>query len=389
VNTAAQLLSWGLVVLTVPGTLLLALLTAAAALPARRACPPARRAIGRTAIVVPAHNEATGIARTIVNLRRECGIRSEIVVVADNCTDATATIARNHGVRVFERNDPVRRGKGHALDFVFRRLLAEPFGAFIVIDADSVVSSGFVAAMRATLEAGADAAQAVYLPLGAPRNPRERFTRLVRVAWNVVRLSGREQLGLSVGILGNGFALTRETLLAVPYGARSIVEDVEYHLALVQSGRRVRFVAAARVEGEMPVAGPARAIQRARWEGGRMRVLADRALPVAREIAGGNVRLAEPLIELALLPLAEHVALLGAAALLGSAPQRIYALAALAVVAAHVAVALRMDRCGWRGLLALGLAPLYIARKVLGAGGVLRAARADAAWNRTTRESAK
>jgi len=386
-NAVAAILSWGIVALTLPGTLLLALLTLAAALPARRPPTLARRALGRIAIVVPAHDEAVGIARTVRNLRAECGIRSEIVVVADNCSDETATIARQHGVRVMERVDPDRRGKGYALDWAFRQLLTENFGAFVVIDADSAISPGFMTQMRAALEGGADAAQAAYVPLGAPRNAGQRFTRLVRVAWNVVRLAGRERLGWSVGILGNGFALTRETLAAVPYGARSIVEDVEYHLELVRRGRRVRFVAAAQVEGDMPVGGRARAIQRTRWEGGRLRVLLDRARPLARDIAHGHLRLTEPLVELCLLPLAQHTALLGLAAVLGTGTQRVYAAAAFGVVLLHVAVALRTDGGGWRNVLALGLAPLYLIRKVLGAGSVLRAARANAAWNRTTRET--
>src|SRR6185369_8853223 len=116
--------------------------------------------------------------------------------------------------------------------------------------------------------------------------------------------------GLSVGILGNGFALTGETLRAVPYDARSVVEDLEYHLRLVRAGSRVRFAATTSVWGEMPAGGSGVTTQRARWEGGRFRMIAEQAPALFREVLAGRLTLLEPLLELLLLPLALHVALL-------------------------------------------------------------------------------
>ncbi len=409
-STAANLVAGLLLALTLPGTVLLAMLTLAAALPARlraprgapgtpRAGTAGRLADGapapdaapttRLAVVVPAHDEQEGIAATVASLRADADALVEIVVVADNCSDATAQRARGAGARVLVRDDPARRGKGYALDFAFERLLGEPFDAFVVVDADSEVRPGFFVAMRAKLAAGAQAAQAAYLPRGEAGSARARLVRLARLGWNVVRLRGRERLGLSVGVLGNGFALTRATLIAVPYSARSIVEDVEYHASLVRAGHRVRFVEDATVCGDMPSAGAAAASQRARWEGGRLRMLAQLGGPLLADVAKGRWRLIEPLAELALAPLAYHIVLLLGTALIGSGAIRWSAVLSLGVVALHVGTAFAIGRCGWRDVAAFALVPIYMTRKALGLGAVLRAARAGTPWVRTARESSK
>src|SRR5690606_22233480 len=108
-------------------------------------------------IVVPAHNEASGIGRTLASLRAIDWPRDRfrILVVADNCTDNTAAIARNAGAHVLERQDEHRRGKGHALAFAFeasrRDALAD---AVVVVDADTGVSPNLLEAFATRLEQG-------------------------------------------------------------------------------------------------------------------------------------------------------------------------------------------------------------------------------------------
>ena len=120
-----------LVLLTLPGTVELALLTFAGLLP----LPDRRRAavkVAKLAIVIPAHNEAAAIARCVRSIAA-CfppdSLETEIVVIADNCTDATADFARAAGARVLERSDSSRRGKGFALNSAFEVLLGEAFDA--------------------------------------------------------------------------------------------------------------------------------------------------------------------------------------------------------------------------------------------------------------------
>ncbi|MEO8128596.1 MAG: glycosyltransferase family 2 protein [Bryobacteraceae bacterium] len=373
---------------TVPGTIELLLVTLAGALPRRRR--PAPAALPGAAVVIPAHDEESGIARTVLSLRQsESGAPApRIVVIADNCSDSTAARAREAGAEVFERRDELRRGKGFALDFAFRLLLQEPIDGFIIVDADSVVDPGTIEELRRHMAAGADAVQCRYAVGNPQASTRTRLMQVALWGFNVLRPRGRDRLGLSCGILGNGFALTRETLLAVPYEARSVVEDLEYHLRLVRAGRRVRFADAATVRGEMPTAGKGVATQRSRWEGGRLRMLGEWGPWLVRQIAARQWRLIEPLLDLLLLPLAFHVFLL----LLTLAPPiaagRVYAAGALAVVGVHILVAVWRGGGGWRELAALASAPFYILWKLTLVGSLLRSARRDASWVRTAREGA-
>jgi cellulose synthase/poly-beta-1,6-N-acetylglucosamine synthase-like glycosyltransferase len=374
---------------TLAGTVQLAGLTLAALLPARRRpARDSRSAAPRVAVVVPAHDEENGIERTVRCLLACEGAdqRCEVVVVADNCSDATAARAAAAGARVLERRDLGRRGKGYALDFAFRALLPEGFDVFVVIDADTVVEPDLIAEVRAAFADGAAAAQARYVVLDPGASLRHRLMNLAFVAINVVRPRGRERLGLSAGIVGNGFALHRDTLRAVPYEAASIVEDLEYHLRLVRSGRRVRFLDRATVRGEMPAGGAGARTQRARWEGGRLLMIKEFVPALARDVARGRLRLLEPLLDLLLLPLAFHVLLLVLALAVPFAPTRVYAAIGLCAVALHVAVALAVSGRGLRDLPALAAVPFYLVWKLGIAKTILRAGRRDAAWVRTQRQ---
>jgi cellulose synthase/poly-beta-1,6-N-acetylglucosamine synthase-like glycosyltransferase len=382
----------GALALTLPGSAYLALLTAAAAAPQRRRAPSALPALPlvapRIVVLVPAHNESTGLLRTLDSLRREVepDLQARTVVVADNCSDDTAAIARAAGVQVLERHDADRRGKGHALQFGFDA--CDDADWFIVVDADTDVAPGFLAAMRRAMADGADALQCRYGVRDPLANQRATLADVALGGWNVLRPRGRAALGCSVGILGNGFALSRRTLQAVPYSARSIIEDVEYHQLLVQAGLRVRWVDDTQVRGDMP-SGAAAAQQRARWEGGRLRLIADRAPALLRGVLRGALRgqwrLADPLFDLALLPLAWHVSLLLVALALGAGAVQALAAAGLVVVGLHVALALRLMRAQRAHGLALLGVPAYLAWKLCLAGATWRAADRRAAWVRSAR----
>ena len=388
-----------LALLTVlPGGVYLALLTAAAALPARRLQADAERAAApQVVVLVPAHNESTGLLRTVASLRAEVAgegdgdTRTRIVVVADNCSDDTAAVARAAGAEVLERFDADKRGKGYALQFGFDALPGADW--FIVIDADTDVAPGFLAAMRRAMVAAgpksgaADALQCRYGVRDPLASRRATLSDVALGAWNVLRPRGRGRLGLSAGILGNGFAVSRQTLAKVPYSARSIVEDVEYHQMLVRAGLNVRWVDDAWVRGDMPEADAAASTQRARWEGGRLRLLADHAPGLARSVLAGQWRLADPLLDLLLLPLSWHVALLTLALLAGAGPVRGLAAAGLAVVVLHVLLALVLIGAGRAHLRALAGVPFYVLWKLRLAAATLRASKRDASWVRTERDN--
>lgn len=345
--------------------------------------------------IVPAHNEAAGIAETVSSLLRVDYPRElfEVVVVADNCADDTAERARQAGAVVLERNDTTLRGKGYALHYAFERLPPE-VDAVVVIDADTLVSTNILRAFAARLEAGAQAMQADY----AVRNPDASWrTRLIAIAFgsfHIVRSRGRERLGLSCGLRGNGMCFSREVLQEVPHQAYSLVEDVEYGIRLGEAGHRVHYTDEAHVYGEMVSKGEAAKSQRRRWEEGRVELVQKHALRLLKKgLTSGNRVLLDLSFDLLVPPLSRiavysFVGLAGAAAstLVLAAPLLLVPVYAscLGVVAVYVLRGWSLSGTGLSGLRDLGFAPVYVVWK----GAIARrtTAASNAEWVRTRRE---
>ncbi len=348
-------------------------------------------------LIVPAHDEEGGIAATVKSLEAVDypADKRRVVVVADNCTDATAARARDAGATVLERHDPTRRGKGYALALAFERSISDGLAdAVVVVDADSVASKNLLRAFDARFRAAAPAAQAHY----AVANPQASWrTRLMHIGFTLfhdVRSRGRERLGLSAGLRGNGMAFAISTLRAVPHDAFSVVEDVEYGIRLGLAGHRVHYAGEAQVFGEMVSSERASRSQRQRWEGGRSS-LARRF--GARLLAEGVRRRSLVLLDLAmdvLVPPLSYVALATAIGTLASVTWWLVGrgpwwsaapwLACVLGFATYVARGVWLARVGPRGLLDLAWAPVYIAWKLALALRPSSARRGE--WVRTTRE---
>jgi cellulose synthase/poly-beta-1,6-N-acetylglucosamine synthase-like glycosyltransferase len=386
----AALLGLGGAAATLPGTLELSMLTAAGALPPPEP-GPATITLKRLAVVVPAHDEEEGIARCVRSLT-SCdspGFPVEVWVVADNCSDGTAARAREAGATVLERHDTERRGKGWALELAFDTLFERfpDLDAVMVVDADSEVDPNFFVACARWFAAGADGVQVRNLASNADASARTALMNVAFMAFCVLRPRGRARLGLSAGISGNGFGLSRRSLEAVPYTARSVVEDLEHHLRLVQAGFKIAFVDDTAVRSDFPVGDQGADTQRARWEGGRMRMLREHAPPLMKQVLGGKPEMLEPLLELLLLPLGTHVSLLGATLAVPFAPTQLYAAGALGVVGAHVAIAMKVGGATSTELKALGRVPAYVLWKAKMLPKVLQAASREQEWVRTARST--
>jgi cellulose synthase/poly-beta-1,6-N-acetylglucosamine synthase-like glycosyltransferase len=376
-----------LALITLPGTVELLVLSVAGVLPGRRR-PHWESTTGfKLAVVVPAHNEEQHIARCVKSLfaAERSLIDLDVVVIADNCDDNTAEEARRAGAVVLVRTNAQERGKGYALDYAFHTLGAERWDAFAVVDADSEVAANFLKELCSAMSAGAAAAQCRYLVRNSGESVRTRLMKVAGAAFNVLRPRGRDRCGLSAGIYGNGFVLSAETLRAVPYTASSLVEDFEYHIALVEAGIKVRFVDNTAVYGDMPASGAGVKTQRTRWEGGRFRLIREKTLPLLGEVFRGKLALLEPCLDLLLLPLAFHVCLLLLAALTPFWPVRAAAIFGLCVVAFHLAAAIAVTGGGLQDVFVLFAAPLYIIWKLLLIPRLARSSSAKATWARTER----
>jgi cellulose synthase/poly-beta-1,6-N-acetylglucosamine synthase-like glycosyltransferase len=384
-----MILSAALLIATLPLLVELLVLTVAALLPSGSDMKneESEETPLRLAVIVPAHNEEAHIGRCVRSILASEPKSVEVLVVAHNCSDNTALEAARAGARVLALDDASRTGKGFALHHGFSIAQAEGFDAVLVVDADSLVSSNLIQAVRRRFISGARVLQCRYEVHNADANQRTRLMSLAFVAFNVVRPRGRARLGLSAGIFGNGFALHRDVMEKVPFSAHSVVEDLEYHLSLVRAGMRVEFLNSASVLGEMPVGDKGAATQRSRWEGGRLRMMKRWSLPLLLDVLKGRIGLVEPLLDLVGLPLALEVLLLLVGLCLPVAWLRLYALAGFAVICLHLLAAAAYGP-GLRASAGILLAaPGYMVWKLRMLPSIWKASRNDATWVRTHRDT--
>ena len=234
---------------------------------------PVSRKDRRFAVLIPAHDEELVVRETLqsileIDYPKE---HREVVLIADNCTDKTASIGQELGVRTLERKNPTHRGKGHALRWCIDRLMTESpsADAFVIIDADSKPSKNLLDAMNHYLDRGWLALQANYIV-----EPRKGtwVSDSIRVGFalqNYVRPLGRWFVGGSVAAKGNGMCFSRKAFEQVPWIAFSQIEDLEYSLQLLEHGIKMGFVPQATVQTVMPTDPKLAESQRARWEMGR------------------------------------------------------------------------------------------------------------------------
>lgn len=350
--------------------------------------------------VVPAHNESLGIAQTVRSLLGVDYPKDlvRVVVVADNCSDDTAAKAREVGdprVVVLERQNKELRGKGYALAHAFEQLLKEGRDAVVVVDADTLVSANLLQAYAARLARGDVAVQAHY----GVQNPNASWrTRLMKIALSMfhqVRSIGRERLGVSAGLRGNGMCFRTSLLREVPHDAYSLVEDLEYGIRLGRKGVRVAYAWDADVLGEMVSGGKASVSQRNRWEDGRAQMLQQHGWPLLRDALKARSGLLFDLAMDVLVPPLSRVVVFGVLGAVASAvcvaltghgvlPSSSFGLA-LFGVGLYVFAGWLHSGTGLRGLLDLLLAPVYVAWKVVAALQRPKGQKKDE-WVRTTRE---
>jgi len=346
----------------------------------------------RLAVVVPAHDEEAMIARTVRSLQA-ASAETPIYVVAHNCTDGTVKAATEAGARVAELSNRKQRGKGAALRYGFAAALADGANAFLVVDADTVVSPNLIAETEAFLSHGAEATQCRYeLELAAGRlgdgglHPMARLKALSFRGMNVLRARGRAGLGFSAGVFGNGFAVTAAAREKAPFDVNSIAEDVEYHTRLVNAGIPVAWVGNAYVHAHSPASGSAQATQEARWEGGRLRVASRATGSLSSALFHGKWRAMETLIDVWSLPLSRGIFALLLTMTLAVHWLHVFALVCTAITLLYVLQAAMLGDEPMRDLAALAAAPLYLLWKALITPLVLRQSRSRAEWARTKRE---
>jgi cellulose synthase/poly-beta-1,6-N-acetylglucosamine synthase-like glycosyltransferase len=243
-----------------------------------RSAPPSTGSPApRLAVLVCARNEGTAIGGLVSDLLAQDypADRVRILVVAHNCTDDTADVARGLGADVIEIRTRAE-GKGQALVAGFHHLcqqVSAPWRPdFVgVFDADSRLRPSFLRQVAAAL--GPEAClQVETAPLVAP-GWLGRDHGLGRRARNVFWWRPREALGLGTTINGSGYFLRPDVAVDVLRDLRTVTEELEVTARLYARGHRVAYLSSTRVELEEPDRLASAFQQRSRWARGHLRVL--------------------------------------------------------------------------------------------------------------------
>ena len=349
----------------------------------------------RFTLLVPAHNEEAilGILLESVAALAYPKDYYSVCVVADNCTDNTAQIARAAGARVYERFDQTQRGKGYALSWLLQQLESDQvaYDACVVLDADSVVDPALLRALEHELARGAQALQAYNGVLNIADAPSTALRWIALALVNHVRPLGRNGLGCSSTLTGNGMCLRRDLLQRHPWRAFAIGEDYQYYLTLVAEGERARYVPEAIVRSQMPTTFAQMKTQDVRWESPTGAQSAWRlALNLVRAgLRHGDLTRVEAAAELLTPPLSllvcgSALALL-AAALLWWLPVLIVSLALLVGLLLYLCAPLYLLRPPRAVYGALLHAPRFVLWKLWVYAVLRRSKKHTAEWVRTSR----
>lgn len=234
----------------------------------------------RFAVIIPAHNEAPVIGKLIENLLELDYPKQlyDIFIIADNCSDHTARVARDFGVMVWERFSRSRRGKGYALEDALKKIgltgadASAAYDAVVFFDADNLVAPNYLRAMNNRLLEGEKLIQCFI----DSKNPNDNWVTAAYslTFWynNRFLLLARYNLGLSAALAGTGVCISREVLREIGWSTATLTEDLEYSMQALLKGYRTAFALETRVYDEKPLHFLLSCRQRLRWARGQINV---------------------------------------------------------------------------------------------------------------------
>jgi len=345
-----------------------------------------------TRILIPAHDEAGTIETTLARLGEVVSESVRLLVVADNCSDATATLVAQAGQEVIERFDPDKRGKGYALAFGRDHLRADPPECVLILDADCEIDAASIEALAKVSMARNSVVQSRYVfKADRSASPRVQLSNFAFWIKNVVRQRGAHRLGAAAVLAGTGMAFPWHSIEDAPLATAEIVEDLALGAYLTRIGRPPIYLDQALVES-VAATEQATLAQRTRWEVGFVTIARSFGLRALVDgIKTGNRKLfllglhmmVPPLALLMLVAFAISVAVAIVAWITGQwAP---LAAIACALTLAAMCILLNWGVGGyrWLGLAALVRIPLYIIWKLPVYLRLLRGEKIG--WTRTQR----
>ena len=227
--------------------------------------------------IIPAHNEERVVANLIESLKNQTYDKNlyDIYVIADNCTDNTANVARRAGAIVLERFDPANKTKGYALQWFLKQKIEEnaDYDAFFVFDADNIVDKDFIVNMNKKLCQGEDVVQG-YRDI---KNPTDNWITAgyALFYWTMHRLYhlARYNVGLSTLLNGTGFMVRFDVVKPNGWETETLTEDIEFSLKRIINGKKLGWATDAIVYDEQPTSFKQSWSQRSRWTVGHMQCM--------------------------------------------------------------------------------------------------------------------
>lgn len=381
--------------LTIPTVVFCSEVFAAIALPQRKLPTYTNRtARPRLAVLVPAHNESTGLLPTLADIRNQLNSGDQLLVVADNCSDDTAAVARTGGAAVIERHDPAKLGKGFALDYGLQHFALDPPEVIISIDADCRVKDGTIDQLAFSAKASGRPVQGGNIMTSPAVSPINH--QIAEFAWRVkqcLRPLGLRALHLPCQIAGTGMAFPWDAIRSVDLKSGSLAEDLKLGLELTLAGYPPTFCPCACVISEFPSSLDGTKTQRKRWEQGHIQAIAKQAPRlVSLAITYRNwdllvltLDLMVPPLSLLVMMVAGSFVISGLAAIAGlsSVPFAISASTLLGFVATILAAWLNCGRDILPASAIFSIAP-YVLRKISLYRQII-SGQADTKWRRTDR----
>ncbi len=224
--------------------------------------------------LIPAHNEEKVIANLVDSLKKQNYPKDklDIYVIADNCTDNTAEVAREAGAIVYERTDPDHKTKGYAMQWFFNKKIEEnaEYDAVCVFDADNIVDSEFVINMNKKLCQGEEVVQG-YRDI---KNPSDTWVTAgyALFYWTMHRFYhlARYNIGLSPLLNGTGFMVKYDLIKQEGWNTKTLTEDIEFSIINIAKGRALGWATDAKVYDEQPLGFKQSWTQRTRWSVGHI-----------------------------------------------------------------------------------------------------------------------
>lgn len=234
----------------------------------------------RYAFMIAARNEEDVIGQLCDSIEAQDYPKEliDIYVVADNCTDRTREIASSHGATVFERFDSEKKGKGYALNFLFKCVKENKgedfYDAFFVVDADNLLCTDYVREMDKCMSAG----NRIIMCYRNSKNYSDNWISSGYSLW-FLRASkhlnnARFILGNSSEVSGTGFLVHKDVIKKQGgWNFFSLIEDIEFTVYSVLHGEKVSYCHSAMIYDEQPTTFMQSFHQRKRWSRGYLQVL--------------------------------------------------------------------------------------------------------------------